>query len=140
MAGMLTVNFDNSKIFVWDNRFNKATYTNGTGSPVTLALGRLLGRISSSQKVTGHVSTATDGSEQPIGVLADDYTVAPGASVVVTFCDGGDVAQEKLILGGSDTLATLIGTGAVPSIQDAISRNTQIKLVAATELNAYDNQ
>jgi hypothetical protein len=138
MSGMLIVNHDTKKIFVWGNRFSKAQFTNSGGSAVTLPAGRLLGRIGASQKVLPHVSTAEDGSEQPIGVLGDDYTVAAGATIEVTYCDGGDVAEEKIILGGSDTLSTLVDD---TSIRDAIARNSHIKLVASTDLSGpYDNQ
>ena len=151
MASILTTNFDTTKIFIGDNRYKTATYTNGTGSTVTLAKGTLLGRIFSTNKVTPHVSTATNGSEYPVGVLAEDYTVANGASVDVSFCYGGDINQGKLTLGGSDTLATVItrtytdsgtDTVAVPmgTIEDLIVSRTHINLVASTENTGYDNQ
>lgn len=139
MSGMLIVNRDNSKTFVFDNRFRKETYTNSGGAPITLPLGRLMGRVTVGQKVLPHVSTATDGSQQPVGVLGDEYTVAAGATVTVTICDGGDVAEEKLVLNGVETLSTVITDDV--SIRDAIARNTQIKLVPSTDLSgAYDNQ
>lgn len=135
---MLITNFDVSKIFIWNNRYNKATYTNSTGSSVTLVKGTLLGRITSSGKVVPHTSAATDGSQNPLGILADDYTVANGASVDVTYCDGGDVAKDKVILGSGDTMTTAVGT--LGTIADLIGRNTTIKLVDSTELTGYDNQ
>lgn len=151
MAGMLITNYDTSKTFLWNARSQKVTYTNTTGSSVTLPKGRLMGRIASSQKVWPHVSTATDGSEQPIGVLGDEYVVANGATTVLTIFDGGDVAEEQIVLGGSDTMATLISrtltdsgssTVALPgvSVRDAIHRNTALKLIQRTELTGYDNQ
>ena len=151
MAGILITNYDTSKIFVWNNRFQKVTYTNSTGSSIDLPIGRLMGRIASSQKALPHVSTATDGSEQPMFVLADAYTVANGATVTLTVCDAGDVAEEKLVLGGSDTLSTIVtrtytdsGTDTVAiasgSIRDLIARNTLIKLVPSTNTTGYDNQ
>jgi hypothetical protein len=138
MAGILITNIDTSKTFIWDNRFAKATYTNSTGSTVTLAIGRVMGRIAGTEKVIPMVSTATDGSEQPISVCADTYEVANGATVVITMCNGGDVAEEKLVLSGAETLATEIGTSNL-LIRDAIERNTHIKIVASTELTGYDN-
>lgn len=151
MAGMLIQNYDFSKTFLWNARSQKVTYTNPSGSPVTLPKGRLMGRVAASQKALPHVSTATDGSEQPIGVLGDEYTVAGSATVVLTIFDGGDVAEEGIVLGGSDTMATLIArtltdsgtdTVAMPgiSVRDAITRNTQLKLIQRTELTGYDNQ
>jgi hypothetical protein len=137
MAGMLITNYDFSKTFLWNARSQKVTYTNPSGSPATLPKGRLMGRIAASQKALPHVSTAVDGSEQPIGVLGDEYTVAGSATVVLTIFDGGDVAVEQIVLGGSDTMATLVGT---VSIRDLIARNTQLKPIQRTELSGYDNQ
>lgn len=139
MAGMLVTNFDRSKVFIGNNRTQRVTYTNSGGSTVNLQKGRLMGRVAANQKVLPHVSTATDGSEQPQFMLADDYAVAAGATAVLTVVDAGDVAEEKVILGGTDTLATQIGTGG-PSIRDLIARNTQIKLVPSTEMLSLDPQ
>lgn len=134
---MLKTNYDVSKIFIWNNRYSKANFTNGTGSEVTLSKGLVLGRISASGLVKAFESAASDGSNQPLGILADDYKVGAGATVTVTYCDGGDVAVEKIILSGSDTLDTVV-TG-VGRVRDLIARNTTIKLVAGTELTGYDN-
>lgn len=134
---MLINNYDTSKLMIGGNTTQQVTYTNSTGSTVALASGRLMGRVSTSQKVLPHVSTATDGSEQPIGVLIEDQSVANGATVTLTICDGGEVAEGKVVLGGSDTLATTING---VSIRDLIARNSHIKLRPATELTGYDNQ
>lgn len=140
MAGILVQNRSVSKMMIWNPRSEKFTYTNSTGGTVVIAKGRLLGRIGSSQKVLPQVSTATDGSQQPIAVAGDDYSVANGATVILTGFTGGDVAEEKLILAGSETLATLI-TGDTCSVRDALQRNTALKIVASTDLSGpYDNQ
>lgn len=147
----LFTNYDTSKIFVWNNRYATATYTNSSGNEVTIPAGRLLGRINSSNKVALHVSSATDGSEQPIGVAAKEYVVANGDSVTITYCIAGDVVESKLTLGGSDTLATIVtrtytdsGTDTVEvasgTIRDLIHRNSQIILVSGTELTGTDNE
>lgn len=135
----LISNTDTSKIFIWNNRFTTATYTNSTGSTVNLAAGRLMGRVLASNKVLPHASGASDGSQQPRFILANDYEVANGASVTVTLCDGGDVAKEKVIFGGSDAWTTVIGT-TLGTIEDLLRANSEIKLVSGTELTAYDNQ
>jgi len=150
MSAQLFQNYDTSKIFIGNNRYATASYTNGTGSEVTLAAGTLMGRVYSSNKVYPTVSTAVTGSEQPIGVLADTYVVSNGATVTVCYCIAGDVASEKIVFGGSDTIATVVtrtytdsGTDTVAvawgTIGDLLLRNSQIILVAGTELTGYDN-
>jgi hypothetical protein len=129
---------DVSKIFLWNNRFESADYTNGGGAPVTLPAGTLLGRINASGKVTPLTSAAVDGSQFPCGVLNEDWTVAAGATQKVSFCVAGDVAEEKVILQGTDTLSTVVSGR---TIRDRIAGDTLgIKLVAGTELTKYDNE
>ncbi len=138
MGGILITNRDLTKIFIGNNTFQKVQYTNSTGNPVTIVAGRLLGRVTSSQKVLPHISTATDGSEQPAGVNLEEITVANGATVTLTMCDGGEVAEEKIVLGGSETLSTVITDDV--SIRSAIERNTHIKSRPGTEIWGQDNQ
>jgi hypothetical protein len=98
-----------------------------------------MGRITIGQKVLPYVSTATDGSQQPVGVAMDDYTVANGVTITMTICDGGEVAEEKIILAGAETLSTVITDDV--SIRSAIERNTHIKLRPSTDMSGpYDNQ
>jgi hypothetical protein len=143
---MLTTNFDTSKIFIGNNRYITGTYTNGGGSTATLTAGQLIGRIASSGKLAVHDSTATDGSQVPIGVLAESYSVAAAASETLRICVWGDVAENKLDLSGSDALTTVISltdsatnTVKVGTIGD-ILRSSGIFPVASTELTAEDNQ
>lgn len=136
---MLINNINRAKIFLRGNLFEKAQYTNGTGGEITLAKGTVMGRITASAKLLPFASDASDGSQNPIGVLADDYTVANGATVEVVYCDAGRVAEDLLILRKvGDTLSTAVsGLGIV---RDLITRNTHIDLVSGTELTGYDNQ
>ncbi|MFA6057296.1 MAG: head decoration protein [Taibaiella sp.] len=139
MSGMLIVNRDITKIFLANHTSQKVTYTNSTGSTVNILAGRLMGRITIGQKVLPYVSTATDGSQQPVGVAMDDYTVANGVTITMTICDGGEVAEEKIILAGAETLSTVITDDV--SIRSAIERNTHIKLRPSTDMSGpYDNQ
>lgn len=131
-------NYNRTKIFVWNNRFKQVTYTNSTGATVNLRAGRLMGRITASQKALPHVSTATDGSEQPVFICADDYDVANGATITISVCDAGDVSSNKITFGGAETLATLIPDDV--SIEDALYRNSQIRVIKSDQLTGYDNQ
>lgn len=128
---------DTRKVFLWENRWSSGTYTNSTGSDVTLVAGTLLGRISATQKLVPLASGASDGSQYPVGICGNDITVANGDSTTLTFCTYGDVAQEMIVLNGSDTLATVISGR---SILDRIGADTVgIRVVAATEMTNYDN-
>jgi hypothetical protein len=136
--GTLITNNDNAKIFIWDNRYEEGTYTNPTSDDVSLTKGMLMGRVSATQKLVPLASGASDGSQFPVGILADDYDVDYGESANVTICIGGDVAEELVTLNGSDTLSTVISGR---SIRDRIAGDTLgIKLVAGTQMTAFDNQ
>ena len=145
--GILVTQFDYAKLFVWNNKFATGTYTNATGSTVTLAKGTIMGRVDATGKVYPHVSTATNGSQIPRFILANAYTVANGASVTVTFCTMGDVAIEGITYGGSDTSTTPIlfsdssaaaTTTRAGLIIDILAENN-IRLVSTTENTYADN-
>lgn len=147
MANPLITNTDVAKLFIGNNRYRTATYTNSTGSEVTIAKGTLLGRVMTSNKVLPLVPTATDGSEIPLGIAVKSYTVANGSSVTVTYCFAGDVAQEGVVL-ASGTLTTVVDEymtspatdyDRLGTIFDLITRCTFIILVSATEMQAIDN-
>jgi hypothetical protein len=132
---------DTSKIFLRDKRFEQGTfdYTNSTYDDVTIAAGTVLGRIASTNKLVVLTSAASDGSQFPVGILAQDVTVEAGDSYsdTVNMCVAGDVAQEKLVFQGSDTLATVVSSR---TLKDRIGADTVgVKLVTCTELTEYDN-
>jgi|SRR6185437_2277536 len=146
-SGLLVTQFDYSKLFIWNPRFRTATYTNTTGSTVSLLKGTVMGRIMTSNKVTPALSTATDGSQIPMGVLQQEYdNIANNASVIVSYCVAGDVAREGLIFyNGTDTLATVItltdsatNTVKIGTIEDILIRSGIIT-VATTDNTLADN-
>ena len=135
------VNTDTSKLFLGENHYDSATYTNSSYDEVTLVAGTLMGRIATPGGANSHVvpleSGATNGSQYPVGILADDYVVAAGDSISVAYCVEGEVASELVILQGSDTLPTVISGR---TIKDRIAADTVgIKLVVSDELTGYDN-
>jgi hypothetical protein len=135
-SNQLTVHTDRAKIFIWNNRYERADYTAG-GSPVTLLEGTVMGRIATTRKVVPMASGAADGSQIPLGILKEDYSLAAGQTAQVWICVSGDVAEEKLILAGSDTLDTVV---AGQTIRDRIASLTLgVKLVKATRLTETDN-
>lgn len=132
------VNYDTRKIFVRENRYASAQITNGGLVDLVITPGMVLGRIGATQKVAILKSAAVDGSQFPVGVAAQDITLAPAASTELAFCIGGDVVEDKLIFDGSDDLDTLV---SLRSLRDRLAGDTLgIKVVPSTEMTAYDNQ
>lgn len=138
-TGQQTItNYDVTKIFVYNNRYEEGQYNNSGYDEVTLALGTLMGRVSATQMLVPHDSSASDGSQYPVGVLAQARTVDAGETVYVTICVSGDVVESQITLAAGDTMNTVISDR---SIRDRIAGDTMgIKLVGGTEMTAFDNQ
>jgi hypothetical protein len=138
-GNQLNVNTDSTKIFVWNNRYSTGTSTtNSTYDDVTIPAGTLLGRVSATQIVKPLVSSASDGSQFPVGILKEDSIIPAGDSTVLTFCDEGDVVEAKVVLASGDTMATVISGR---SIRDRIGADTVgIKLVGQDQLTGTDNE
>lgn len=129
---------DPSKIFIWGNRYENGSCNNATYDPVTLLAGRLMGRVSATGLLAAHDSSATDGSQFPVGILAQDVTIEEGSTKPVSICVAGDVVEDKVLLASGDTLETVISDRR---IRDRIAADTVgIKLVPSTENSYYDNQ
>ena len=130
---------DQSKVFVYGNKFEGANFINLTGGILSYAVGTVLGRIHATGKVTELKSAATDGSQFPIGILATELTAIAGSGTAdINFCNAGEVAEEKVILNGADTLLTVVDARI---LRDRIAADTMgIKLVLGTELTGFDNQ
>lgn len=131
------IDTDLSRIFLWENRYSKGNYTNSTYDDLQINAGTLLGRVAATQELLPHDSSATDGSQFPVGVLSETTTVAAGDTKELAFCNYGDVAEEKVLLASGDTLSTLIDDR---SIRDRIAADTVgIRLVPGVEMTAFDN-
>lgn len=143
-----TFQYDVSKIFIWDNRYSKATFNNNTGAEASFAPGTVVGRVASSGKIVPFDSTATDGSQIPIGVLKNsvDALADDGDVTDVNFCVAGDVAEEKLLFQDTDDLDTVVtiqdGTPAATTntriVRDMIE-SLGIRIIEGTELTSLDN-
>jgi hypothetical protein len=135
--GIMNINSP-AKIFIWDNKYFTGSYTNDTYDPITLTAGTLLGRVSATQKLIPLASGASDGSQFPVGVLAETITIADGDTSNLSVCNFGSVVEQLVILDGSDTMNTVISG---KSIRDRIASDTMgIKLVSQDQLTGYDNQ
>lgn len=151
MANPQIANFDTSKLFLGRNFYDTATYTNSSGSEVTISEGRLLGRVGSSNLIALQDKDNTNGSQIPLGVAATTYVVANGASVTITYCIAGRVAAELLGFASGETLATVVnyigtdgsspaGVATIPAgtIKDVMQRSG-FEIITSTELTAIDN-
>lgn len=141
MSNQLFTNYDNSKIFVWDNRYSKGTfeYTNNNVTTVTFAAGTLLGRIAATDILVPLTSGAVDGSQYPVGVLAEDISVEYGESYseIAAFCIYGDVVESKVLFQGSDAMDTVV---SARTLRDRIAGDTSgIRLIPSTDLTGTDN-
>lgn len=131
-------NYNTAFIFLRDNKYDTGTYNNDSYDEVVLSAGTVMGRNTTTGKVLPLQSDASDGSQIPIGVLAQNKTVAAGEEVNLTYCTGGEVAKEKIVLAKSgDTLETVIDSR---QLRDRIEGDTLgIKLIESTELTGHDN-
>ena len=146
---VLHTTYDRGQIFIKGVRTDKGTYTNGGGAPVTIAEGTILGRVTATGKLLPLKSTATDGSQIPVGICFQAVTVAAGDDAELTYCIAGDVTENRVVFAlGGDTLNTIIYQNlsspvsdqiALGRLGDLIQRNTHIILVATTENTEYDN-
>lgn len=133
------VDYDVSKFLLGFNSTIDANLT-ASGADVDLLQGMLMGRIASTNLLTPCVSTATDGSQIPVGVCIVDQTIADGDTDAVTLVNKGRVAESKINFLDTETLDTLIGpTSNQRSYRDYLN-DLGLELMGGTELTAVDNQ
>ena len=139
MSNQLTNNFDTSKIFIWDNRYQPETITNSSYDEVTLEAGTLVGRVTATGAIVACRSDSADGSQIPLGILKSEHVIPAGDSVETYICIAGDVAEEKVVFFKAGDTAETIVDGR--RYKDRIEADTMgIKLVPGTELTSEDNQ
>lgn len=130
---------DVSKIFLGDNQTIANSYVNNTSyDPITLLAGTVLGRVATTGVLVPAISTATDGSQNVVGILGQDLLVDAGDSVNALVFVSGRVAQEKIIFRKStDTLKTVVNGR---QYRDQIGGQTVgIKLVPTAQNSYPDN-
>jgi hypothetical protein len=134
----LNTTIDFSKIFLGGNKTITATYTNGSGSAVTLTPGQVFGRVTADAKVALQDKDSTDGSQLARFVLMSSHaSIANGASATVTLCYAGEVDASKLVWGSGESLTTAVGTVGIN--QDILTANSQLILITGIENTALDN-
>lgn len=135
-GNQLFVNTDISKLFIRSNRYTTRPYNNSAYDAVTLRAGTIMGVVTGTGYIKPCLSTASDGSQIPRGILANDVIVAGGDIVNLSMCIGGDVAQENLIFQGSDNLDTTISS---VRYRDRLHTDCGIILVPSTQMSDFDN-
>ena len=136
-SNQLNNDYDFTKIFVGENRYDEVSHENTTGVEEILLAGTLMGRITAGGNVIPLASGAGDGSEIPLGVLAQNHTVAIGATLNVSICVSGDVDEGSIIFDGADDFDTVVDGR---SLRDRIAGDTLgINLSLADELSGFDN-
>jgi hypothetical protein len=142
----IIINTDLTKTFVFNDDFysNQDTfyYNNSASVDVLIPEGTVLGRVTSTGFLIPWVSTASDGSERPVGILVGDVWVEYGEVYQedCTFCIRGHVAAQKLGLQGSDTITTKIVSGieAGVTLRDSLT-GKGFKLIQSDQNMIYDN-
>jgi len=148
MADRIQINnYSQRNLLIWNDRTNTITltYTNSSGSEVALLKGMIIGRIEASGLAKQTVSTATDGSQIPIGVLIEDVTIADGDSSNLNIVIAGDIDYGMLVYGGSpaDTIASKIytdsGAAYLGTLGDVLN-GKGIRPIVTTQMTYEDNQ
>ncbi len=131
----LFINTDLSRVFLWENRYANGNFNNATYDPLVMRAGTLLGRIEATQGLKICDTASSDGSQYPIGILAEDITIQEGDIKQVAMCIYGDVAEDKIILHNGQTLSSTV---SVRSLRDWIQL-MGIRIVPTTEMTDFDN-
>lgn len=110
---MVTTQVSYAKVFLFNPLSQDWSYTNPTGSPITFDIGTVFGINYSANKCVDCVSTATDGSQKPYGILSQATTVPGSATVTLTLVDHCEGVNQALLIftNGTDTLATTVSVG-----------------------------
>lgn len=129
-----TADYEQKKIFLFDNRFSTGTVKNAAdpAATQTLKAGQLLFRASDGTlSITGAYSAL-------VGVLAIDGSVdlASAATLTVTYCDKGTVNANALVLPGTDTLNTVTSGLTVKDYLNNIGLHIDTSIV---EMTGFDN-
>lgn len=136
----ITSDVELGKIFLWNNRYEKDSYVNNSNyNPQTIPAGTVMGRVTSTGYLQPCNASAVDGSQRPIGVLAQDIVgLGGGATKQASICVSGDIDANKVIFLFGDSMETIVDGRR---FRDRIQADSVgIKLVfGSTENTFYDN-
>ena len=134
----LSTDYDFAKVFRFANSYIQANYSNDTGNEVELKVGTVMGRKHADGLVIPLVATADDGSQFPIGVCAEDVTVADGGTVNdLNIVNDGDIRESGLVLPDGTTLDSVIDNRR---LRDRLVADTKgLRLVEVQENTKFNN-
>lgn len=135
--------YNYATLFVWNPRTSDVNQVNNaTGADITIPIGTVMGRIVATGYLVPMVSTVTDGSQIPIGVMVATTVIPANTIANVTIFIQGDVVASGLVFSnGTDTIrtnVTLTSGDIIGSITDVMNGKGMV-LVANTEGTYYDN-
>jgi len=140
-----TIDYLIKKLLLGFNTYRRIDYANISGALETVAKGTVMGRVDATKKLVPCKSDATDGSQQPVGILIEELTEIAIAGTVddVLICDGGDISATDLVFqNGTDTLATAITStgGDIKTIEDFLIQNgNNFQFLNKEDSSEYDN-
>lgn len=136
----LQTNTNLAKLFPFEKEMVPYVYTNSTYDDETLTAGTVMGVVAATGEVVPCESDATDGSQYPCLVLAEDYTIPAGESINVFCAFSGWVRIDMLVFTkvGDDTETTLTIGAIVRRFFEILS--DRFVLQAVTNATNYDNQ
>jgi hypothetical protein len=136
----ITTDYELGKIFLWNNRYENDSYVNNSNyNPQTILAGTVMGRVTVTGFLQPSNAAAVDGSQRPIGILAQDIIgLASGSTRRASICVAGDVDANKCIFLFGDTMET-VADGR--RFRDRIQADSVgIKLIfGSTEMTDFDN-
>lgn len=145
-GNQMTSVYNLQKIFLWDNRYDASNYVNNGGyNPVTLFAGTIMGKIAATGVLAPCDASANDGSQFPIGVLAQDITLLGGATKNVNLCISGDVNEAAIIYYPNGNNIPWVAANktiniAGRALRDRLMTDTLgIRPVPSTEMTQADN-
>lgn len=128
-----------TNLLILNNSFLKGDYENISGAEETVAVGQLLGRVATGQKLVVCKSAASDGSEIPIAIAVQELTDIAISGTVdnIAPCNGGKVNENEVVFDGSDDFDTLVGGISMRDL--LISNSKGLEFVDVLENTAFDN-
>lgn len=130
-------NFNRFKMFLGGNRYEDAQFVNDTYDAITLAVGTVMGRIAATGYVVKLDKSASDGSQYPVGILAQEITVDEGDTADLSLCVCGEVDANGLVFVSGTVISDVVES---KTIEDRIASDTVgIHLVTSSDLSEYDN-
>lgn len=139
-----TYDYTFKKLLVGQYTTKRLTYLNNTGGVDSLAIGTVMGIVTASQRLVPCVSTATDGSQEPVGILLEPLTDIANAATVadVLYCNGGEIDSGQLVFdNGTDTLQTTVTAGgSTKTIEDFLIQNGNgFQFLTVKDSSSFDN-